>query len=228
MERIRETWVFTQDFLAEQDLAQSLRTEELSLAWLEAGGAADAFPLLLKATKQLLAEERERRTDTVFESEDRAWDSALAIREEKERLDVLFRLARSAKTAGDYRTANAIAALLLDSYFRQGNLTGLFLEWETEDPWGESPQQAYYDLLVIRSGDGDYLDIPVPLLSQSTAIACLKQAPFEERLEHGGERVSTGQSFWPQLTSLVPEYEIQNACEYYLGEGVLKAPVMAG
>jgi len=58
-------------------------------------------------------------------------------------------------------------------------------ELETNDPDGEYPHEAYYDLPVLRTSGGNYLNIPLPLLTSEETANFFKQRPVVvERNRH--------------------------------------------
>ena len=92
-----------------------------------------------------------------------------------------IRLANDFKDIGEDEPANIIFSKLVYDYMNSSR--HLVLELETEDEYGYSLSEPYYDLLVIRYEDAS-LNIPVPLLASDMVYCLMKPATVVSRLNH--------------------------------------------
>lgn len=90
----------------------------------------------------------------------------------------VFEIAEAAKRQGYYPVANAAFAVLVLAI----DSLDLKVELETRDPDGEYPEEAYYNLLVLRyTGKAEedfegYLCIPVPLVGAKADALLMERA----------------------------------------------------
>lgn len=132
-----------------------------------------------------------------------------------ENINKLFDTAEKAKSIQDYEVANRIFAVLATVALAENS--GLHFEYEQANggliqSLANPDTDGYYDLPAVADANGNYLCIPLPLVSQSFMDDFIKKgAIYQERQEHnreysdleGAELESLGLSIRQQFESLM-------------------------
>lgn len=140
-----------------------------------------------------------------------------------ENINKLFDIAESAKSIQDYGLANKAFAVLATAALDDNS--GLHFEYEQANDdliqsLANPDADGYYDLPAVADVNGNYLCIPLPLVSQSFVNDFIKKgAIYQERREHsreysvleGAELESFGLSIRQQFESVM-DVEIVERC----------------
>lgn len=140
-----------------------------------------------------------------------------------ENINKLFDTAEKAKSIQDYEVANKIFAVLATAALDDNS--GLHFEYEQANGGlvqaiANPDTYGYYDLPAVADANGNYLCIPLPLVSQSFMDDFIKKgAIYQERREHsreysdleGAELESFGLSIRQQFESVM-DVEIVERC----------------
>lgn len=119
------------------------------------------------------------------------WFDSLILTEERGK--EMISVANKAKEIEEYYIANTAMQFLLAAARHPDYLWGglgqspIKVVWETNDPEGDYPDEAYYDLVAVE-WDAEYLCIPAPLLNPDDLVWIWKVSSVDARGDHKRER----------------------------------------
>lgn len=124
-------------------------------------------------------------------------------------LQPLLLLANKAKNAGDFELANVAFAAILSSPPAD---TRFFVETDRFENLEFQDSELYYDLAIIKNGQNQQINIPLPLLNINAMLFFLYKALRTDKQIHS--RIvypANTENLWDDFAKIVPIAEYQAA-----------------